>query len=82
MEITNDLSTQVQDILTDDNLSKAEKIEALYGLYNYARAEQRGATESPMIDDDGLNDTLRMIEIALGDLGERPSLNDNRIASL
>lgn len=82
MEITKDLSTQAQDILTDDNLSKAAKIEVPYGLYNYARPEQRGATESPMIDDDGLNATLRMIEIALGDLGERPSLNDNRIALL
>ncbi|THF49767.1 hypothetical protein E6C51_12345 [Allorhizobium terrae] len=61
----------MQDLLNDENLTRGEKIEALKGLYEHGRAEQRTASESPMIDDDGLNDTLRNIEKALADLGAK-----------
>lgn len=82
METANDLPTRVQDIVTDENLTKDEKVEALTGLYDHARGEQRAASESPMIDDDGLNDTLRSIEKALAELGAEPSAQENGPATL
>lgn len=82
METANDLTTRVQDIVNDENLTRGEKVEALTGLYDHARAEQRAASESPMIDDDGLNDTLRNIEKALAEFGEKPSVEDNGAATL
>jgi hypothetical protein len=82
METANDLTIRVQDLVNDENLTKGEKIKALYGLYDHARAEQRAASESPMIDDDGLNDSLSNIEKALAEFGEQPSSHDNGAATL
>jgi len=60
---------KVQFILDDKSLDKDEKIEALLEIESEARALQRAASESPMVDDDGWEAALRDVRKALDDLG-------------
>ncbi len=73
-----DLLNQAKEIRDDRSLSVKAKVNSLRELYNYARAEQRAASESAMVDDDGLNDALRTIELALETLGEHSPPKDTR----
>jgi hypothetical protein len=65
-----DLLRQAKVVRDDRALNDQDKIAKLRELYEYARGEQRAASESSMVDDDGLNDALRTIEMALADLGD------------
>ncbi|MGR6433027.1 hypothetical protein [Rhizobium sp. PAMB 3182] len=65
-----DLLRQAKSVRDDASLNDQEKIKKLRELYEYARGEQRAASESSMVDDDGLNDAFRTIEMALADLGD------------
>lgn len=62
----------VQQIVDDQKLTNADKITKLKKMHEDERAIQRAATESPMAQDDGLNDRLHDITLALGDLGADP----------
>ncbi len=55
----------IQNILEDKSLNKDQKVEKLTKMFTDERAAQRAATESNMIDDDGLNARLRNIQLAL-----------------
>lgn len=55
----------VQEILEDGSLSRDDKIELLKQLLVDERAAQRAATESNMVEDDGLNARLRHVTLAL-----------------
>ncbi|KPB01562.1 hypothetical protein [Ahrensia marina] len=59
----------VQQIVDDQKLANADKITKLKKMHEDERAIQRAATESPMAQDDGLNDRLHDITLALKDLG-------------
>lgn len=65
-----DLLRQAKIVRDDPALNEQDKIAKLRELYEYARGEQRAASESSMVDDDGLNDALRIIEMALAALGD------------
>jgi len=58
----------IERVILDPTLSRQETIDALKLMYTDARAEQRAATESAMVDDDGLNRNLRAFELALHEL--------------
>ncbi|MGC4025017.1 MAG: hypothetical protein QM744_07585 [Mesorhizobium sp.] len=60
---------KVQHILDDKSLDRDEKIEALLEIESEARALQRAASESPMVDDDGWDGALRDVRKALDKLG-------------
>ena len=60
---------KVQHILDDRSLDKDAKIEALLDIETEARALQRAASESPMVDDDGWEAALRDVRKALDGLG-------------
>jgi hypothetical protein len=62
----------VQQIVDDQKLTNADKISKLKKMHDNERAIQRAATESPMAQDDGLNDRLHDITLALEDLGADP----------
>jgi hypothetical protein len=62
----------VQQIVDDQKLTNADKITKLKKMHDNERAIQRAATESPMAQDDGLNDRLHDITLALEDLGADP----------
>ncbi|PWE53497.1 hypothetical protein DEM27_24980 [Metarhizobium album] len=64
------IELKISDILDDPALPKEKKIAKLQKLEEEARALQRAATESPMVDDDGWQSDLRLVEKALGRLGE------------
>ncbi|WP_137113555.1 hypothetical protein [Mesorhizobium sp. GR13] len=65
---------KVQHILDDKSLATDEKIEALLEIESEARALQRAASESPMVDDDGWDGALRDVRKALDKLGwEEPA---------
>lgn len=67
--MTNSIQEQVDAIMNNASSTVDKKKEELKRLYEYARAEQRAASESMMVDDDGLNNDLRAIEMALENLG-------------
>ncbi|MGH6860376.1 MAG: hypothetical protein ACRECY_08970 [Phyllobacterium sp.] len=56
---------EAKDILSDQSLSKAQKITGLEELLSEARGLQRAATESGMDPEDGVTRNLRDIELAL-----------------
>lgn len=60
---------KVQDIVEDESLTTEEKIARLRDIESEARGLQRAASESPMGDDDGWQDELRQVRIALDKLG-------------
>ncbi len=57
-----------KDILSNDRLSRIEKIAKLQELLSEARGLQRAATESGMDPEDGVTRNLRDIELALDQL--------------
>lgn len=58
----------VQRVIDNQGLSNGDKIAELKKIYEDERAIQRAATESPMAEDDGLNDRLHDVELALEEL--------------
>jgi hypothetical protein len=60
---------KVQEILGDESLTTEEKIAKLREIESEARGLQRAASESPMSDDDGWQDELRQVRLALSKLG-------------
>ncbi|CCV04953.1 conserved hypothetical protein [Mesorhizobium metallidurans STM 2683] len=65
---------KVQEIVEDESLTTEEKIAKLRDIESEARGLQRAASESPMGDDDGWQDELRQVRIALDKLGaEEPN---------
>jgi hypothetical protein len=56
------------DILSNESLSRNEKISKLNDLLSEARGLQRAATEGGMDPEDGVTRTLRDIELALEQL--------------
>ena len=68
-ETTKTTHPDVQRIIDNQNLSNSDKIAELKKLHEDERALQRAATESPMAKDDGQNDRLHDITLALEDLG-------------
>ncbi|MCC0029344.1 MAG: hypothetical protein H6891_03370 [Brucellaceae bacterium] len=55
--------------IVNSELDRNKKAKQLRHLYTDARDQQRAASESAMIDMDGLNDRLRQIELAARELG-------------
>ncbi|MEM5501333.1 hypothetical protein WNY59_06985 [Ahrensia kielensis] len=73
----------VQRVIDNQGLSNGDKIAELKKLHDDERAIQRAASESPMIEDDGLNDRLHDVEVALKNLGvEIKGPEDNLGATL
>ncbi|MCW2306616.1 hypothetical protein [Rhodobium gokarnense] len=73
----------IDSVLKDDALSREQKIRTIKTHYFDARARQRAATESPMVDDDGLNNDLMAYERALEGLGvDVASIEDEGAATL
>lgn len=64
------MTLKIRAILDDEELGRAQKADRLMKLHEEARAEQRTASESGMVADDGLNADLREIDLALERLGE------------
>lgn len=62
---------KVQEIVEDEALTTEEKIARLREIESEARGLQRAASESPMGDDDGWQDELRQVRIALDKLGAK-----------
>jgi hypothetical protein len=62
---------EANDILSDESLSRVQKIAKLEELLSEARGLQRAATESGMDPDDGVTRNLRDIELALDQLNAR-----------
>ncbi|MCR6499206.1 hypothetical protein MUO32_09205 [Shinella sp. CPCC 101442] len=56
-------------IRDDTGLSRAEKIAKVERLRNEARALQRAATESAMVEDDGWYEDVHLIDTELENLG-------------
>lgn len=63
------MADRINEILSAPGLAREERISALQALRDDARAEQRAASESAMIDDDGLNSTLKQLDQAIIRLG-------------
>ncbi|AEH85917.1 MULTISPECIES: hypothetical protein [Mesorhizobium] len=62
---------RVLEILEDGSLTKDEKIAELRKIESEARGLQRAASESPMGNDDGWQDDLRQVRLALDKLGAK-----------
>ena len=63
------MELKLQAIRDDTGLSAKEKIDKLEKLRNEARALQRAATESAMVEDDGWYEDVHLIETELENLG-------------
>jgi hypothetical protein len=63
------MELKVRAIRDDDTATRAEKIKRLTKLRDDARALQRAATESPMVDDDGWYEDVHVVDLALSSLG-------------
>ena len=63
------MELKVREICDDERLSHSDKIVRLEKLRTEARALQRAATESPMVDDDGWYEDVHVIDTALEHLG-------------
>ncbi len=72
----------VQNILDDGSLKKEDKIVLLKQLLADERAAQRAATESNMVEDDGLNARLRHVTLALEALDVDLSEEEDDAATL
>jgi len=62
---------RVLEIVENGSLTNDEKIAALREIESEARGLQRAASESPMDDDDGWQDDLRQVRLALDKLGAK-----------
>ena len=62
---------RVLEIVEDGSLTNDEKIAGLREIESEARGLQRAASESPMSDDDGWQDDLRQVRLALDKLGAK-----------
>jgi hypothetical protein len=71
-------NAEVRDIMLDESLGHKERLKRLTKLRDDARAEQRLASESPAVDDDGLNSKLRDVEMMLEKLGLDPSKEEGK----
>lgn len=69
---------EVRQIMADTGLTHRARIKKLTKLRDDARAEQRLASESPAVDDDGLNARLRDLETMLERLGKAPSEEEGK----
>nr|WP_298104291.1 hypothetical protein [uncultured Shinella sp.] len=67
-------------IRTDTGLSRQEKIARLEKLRTEARALQRAATESAMVEDDGWYEDVHLIDTELENLGR--SVDEKGAATL
>ena len=74
-------NAEVRAIMLDESLSSKDRIEKLTKLRDDARAEQRMASESPAVDDDGLNTKLRDVELMLEQFGLDPSMEEGKGAA-
>lgn len=72
------INAEVRDIMTDESLSRKERLNKLTKMRDDARAEQRMASEAPAIDDDGMNSKLRDVELMLEQLGIDPSKEEGK----
>ena len=63
------MELKLQAIRDDTGLSRKEKIARLERLRNEARALQRAATESAMVEDDGWFEDEHLIDTELENLG-------------
>ena len=69
--------------IVNSEIGRNKKAKRLRQLYLDARDQQRAASESAMIDMDGLNDRLRQIELAARELGvELDEPEDGQAATL
>lgn len=64
------MELKLQAIRNDTGLSRKEKIERLERLRTEARALQRAATESSMVEDDGWFEDVHLIDLELDRLGK------------
>ena len=62
---------KVLEIVEDGSLTREQKIAELRNIESEARGLQRAASESPMSDDDGWQDELRQVRLALEKLGAK-----------
>ena len=62
---------RVLEIVENGSLTNDEKIAELREIESEARGLQRAASESPMSDDDGWQDDLRQVRLALDKLGAK-----------
>jgi hypothetical protein len=72
---------EVREIMMDEKLSSRDRVKKLTKLRDDARAEQRMASESPAVDDDGLDSKLRDVELMLDKLGLEPSKEEGKGAA-
>jgi hypothetical protein len=63
------MELKLQAIRNDTGLSRQEKIAKLEKLRTEARALQRAATESAMVEDDGWYEDVHLIDTELENLG-------------
>jgi len=63
------MELKLQEIRSETGLSRQEKIARLEKLRSEARALQRAATESAMVDDDGWYEDVHLIDTELENLG-------------
>ena len=63
------MELKLQAIRDDEGLSRREKIARLERLRTEARALQRAATESAMVEDDGWYEDVHLIDVELENLG-------------
>ena len=63
------MELKLQAIRNDSGLSRKEKIVRLEKLRTEARALQRAATESAMVEDDGWFEDVHLIDVELENLG-------------
>ncbi|TSE06105.1 hypothetical protein C1D09_021185 [Mesorhizobium intechi] len=62
---------RVLEIVEDGSLTHDEKVAELREIESEARGLQRAASESSMSDDDGWQDDLRQVRLALDKLGAK-----------
>ncbi|WP_439629837.1 hypothetical protein [Shinella sp.] len=65
------MELKLQAIRSDEGLSRKEKIAQLEKLRTEARALQRAASESAMVEDDGWYEDVHLIDTELENLGRR-----------
>jgi hypothetical protein len=63
------MELKIQTIRNEDGLSRQDRIAKLEKLRTEARALQRAASESAMVDDDGWYEDLHLIDTELESLG-------------
>ena len=63
------MELKLQEIRNETGLSRKDRIARLEKLRNEARALQRAATESAMVEDDGWYEDVHLIDTELENLG-------------